>query len=269
MTRPTRHAHAMLAGLALAAAVSFAAPSHAADRVTQCADQAEQGQVLRDTRKLVDARALMVACAQLECPAVVRASCTEWLAEIDKRIPQIVVSAKDEAGRDLPRVRVTVDGVRATDDIATSPVRLDPGEHVLRYDLAGYRAADERVVLREGEGLRVLKVTLAREGASPERPPVTSPPGAAAGTRTLSPFVYVLAGTAVVAAGFFTYFGLSGASEYHRLQSACAPHCTSDQMDGVRSRFLVADIALVTSLVSLGGAAGFFFFGSPRSEPGR
>ena len=269
MTRLSRHALRAMLSLSL---VALAAPALAADRAAACADQAEQSQVLRDTHKLVDARALMVSCAQLECPAVVRASCTEWLAELDKRIPSIVVSAKDEDGRDLPSVHVSVDGVRATDEIASSAVRLDPGEHVLRYQLTGYREADERVVLREGEGLRVLRVTLARDGAatSPTRTAVNTPPAPTlTGTRAVSPFVYVLGGAAVVAAGFFTYFGLTGASEYRRLEGQCAPHCTSAEMDPVRARFLVADVALVTSLVSLGGAAAFFFFGSPRTEPAR
>jgi hypothetical protein len=267
MTHPSSRAFALLTALPL---LVLAARARAADRAAECADQAEQAQVLRDGRRLVEARALMVSCAQRECPTVVRASCTEWLTEVDKRVPSIVVSVKDEDGRDVANVHVSVDGARASDDIATSAVRLDPGEHTLRYEHAGYRSVDERVVLREGEGLRVLRVTLARDGATaPVRTTLPSTPPAPAGPRSLSPFVYVLGGAAVVAAGVFTYFGLSGASQYRHLEGTCAPHCSSSDMDGVRGRFLVADVALVTGLLALGGAAGFFFFGSPRSEPGR
>ncbi len=258
---------AFLFGVALPLAV-FAPSVRAADRASECADHAEQSQILRDERKLVEARALMVSCAQLECPAVVRGSCTEWLAELDKRVPSIVVSAKDAEGRDLTNVRVTVDGKKAPDGISSSAVRLNPGEHVLRYELDGYRAAEEKAVLREGEGLRVLRVTLAHDAPflAPTPAPVSAAPLPG---RAVSPFVFVLGGAAIVAAGFFTYFGLSGAAEYRRLEGQCAPHCASSDLDGVRSRFLVADVALVTSLVSLGGAAAVFFFGSPRVEGAR
>lgn len=239
----------------VAACLTWSLHSAGADRVEECADQAERGQELRDALQLVEARALMVACAQSDCPAVVSTSCTEWLSDIDKRIPSFVVSAKDPQGRDLTAVRVSLDGVAIANENAARAVRANPGAHTIRCEVDGYEPVNEQVLLREGEGVRVVGVTLERK-AGPSPAPSTS--------GRIPPLAYVLGGTSLVALGLFAYFGASGASEYRRLESECAPRCSSSDISDVKTRFVVADVSLVVGILAAGGAAALVLLdGSP------
>jgi hypothetical protein len=240
-------------GLLIAAlAMGHAHEAYADDRVSACADAAERGQELRDAHKLVEARAQLVACAQRDCPGVVRESCTEWLADLDRRTPSVVVGVKDEEGRDIPGATVSLDGAPLPATVTSSAVAVNPGAHVMRYAAAGYEPVEESVVLREGEPLRVLAGTLRRSRIGPLPP---GPPGPAPGpARTVPILPLVLAGTSLLALSVFAYTGLSGASDYRRLEKECSPRCSSTDIDGVRSHFLVADVALVVAVVT-GGAA--------------
>ncbi len=257
--------------------LSLSTAAHAAGRAAECAEQAERGQVLRDELRLVDARALLVACAQRECPGVVRASCTEWLTDVDRRIPSIVVNSKDGDGHDVTGGRLLLDGAIVAESNEARAIRVDPGPHALRYEATGFDPASEQLVLREGEGVRVVTLHLVRPAPAardPAPPPTTSPapllspPPLASekkpAGRAISPAVYALGGVSLAALGAFAYLGLTGASEYRDLDRQCAPHCADAQISAVRTRFLVADIALVVSLLSAGGAAAFYIWGGSR-----
>lgn len=220
-----------------------------------CADGAERGEELRDAAKLVEARELFVACAQRECPKAVRESCAEWLADVERRIPSIVVNARDAAGRDVSAVRATIDGAPLPPSVVATAARVDPGPHAMRYEADGFAPIEERVILREGEGVRVLPVTF--------RSAVAAAPHAARPARPTA-LTWALGGTAVVSLGVFTVFGLMGVSDYRTLDRDCAPRCSQDRIDGVRDKFVVADVGLVVGILAAGGAlASYLLSGSP------
>lgn len=248
-------------------ALALLAPASAlgdGGRDAQCADQAERGQELRDKGQLVAARELFISCAQQDCPTPVRASCNEWLGDLDRRLPSLVVSAKDAAGRDVTGVKVTLDGAPVPDSVTSAAVRVDPGVHVIRCAREGLGPTEDRVVLREGEGIRVLTVTLRSPAPEPPAPgPVPQPP------RRTSPWVYVLGATSLVGFGVFGGFAWSGAARYDELEGSCAPRCPAGDIDGVRTRFLIADVGLVVGAVSLGAAALIFALGPPGSSRSR
>src|SRR5688500_5331767 len=78
----------------------------------ECARTGEEGQRDRADGRLLRARARFVACAQEECPDVVRHDCLKWLEEIEVQIPTLVVVVQDEHGEDVPNTRATVDDVQ-------------------------------------------------------------------------------------------------------------------------------------------------------------
>lgn len=221
--------------------------ARADDHVAVCADQAERAQELRDSAKLVEAREALVACAQRECPDAVRSACTEWLADLERRIPSIVVAARDDDGGEIVSFRATLDGVVLPDSAATTAFRADPGAHVLRCEAQGFAAASERVTLREAEGVRVVSLVLHRDGRE-GRLPVPLP------SKRFPVLTYVLGGASLISFGIAGASGISGAAEYRRLEEQCAPGCAASELDGVRARFLVADVALAVGVAALGGA---------------
>ncbi len=251
----------MLGGLLLLAAMLLAAPAWADQRATTCADAAEHAQELRDAHQLVEARRELVVCAQRDCPNVVRSACLEWLEQLDRRTPSLVVGVKDELGRDIAGVTVTLDGLPLAATVTSTAVAVNPGAHVVRYAAPGFDPLEEPVVLREGEPLRVLSATLHRSGAAEGPPPIAAP----AATRGVPVLPIVLGGVSVVALSIFAYEGLSGAADYRRLDRDCGPRCSSSQIDGVRSTFLVADVALVVGVLTAGAALGTWLFDRPRA----
>jgi hypothetical protein len=71
---------------------------------------------------------------------------------------------------------------------------------------------------------------------------------------------WVFAGIAVVAFGTEAYFGLSGLSDRSNLENGCGKTqtCNPSDVDSVRTKFTVADIALAVGIVSAGLSAYFF-----------
>jgi hypothetical protein len=235
----------------------MAIPARANADAAACADAAERGQELRASRKLVDARERFVVCAQRECPAVVRDSCTEWLEDLDKRIPSFVVDAKDDHGRDMRDVSVTLDGSPVPASVLSVAMYADPGPHVVRCVAADHEPASEEILLREGEPLRVVSLTL-RSTSLPPPPPTSEKP------RRPFPILPVSLGAlSVVSLGVFGVVGATAVSDYNSLNHDCAPRCSSDQIDSVRTRFLVADIALVVGVLAGAAAVGLWILDRP------
>jgi hypothetical protein len=243
---------------ALIAVAVFASSGFArAEEGPTCADHAERAQELRDAAKLVEARELFVACAQKECPKTVRDSCAEWLADVERRVPRVVVNARDANGRDVANVRATIDGVALPASIGVTAVRVDPGPHVMRYEAEGFPPVDDRVVLREGEGVRVLAVTFHAEDKETTR--------GATGVKPTT-LTWVLGGVAVVSLGVFAGFGIKGVSDYRRLERDCSPRCSQAELDGVRDTFVVADVGLFVGLLAAGGATATLLLGGSGSN---
>ena len=251
---------ATFATAVLVASSATSARAGEPDRVAACADAAERGQELRAAGKLVEARPLFVSCAQRECPVAVRDSCTEWLAEVDRRTPSIVVSAKDESSRDVTGVVVTLDGVKLPATVTSTAYAVDPGPHRVRAEAPGRAPASEDVDHREGEPLRVLSLVL--PAATSDAAPAKATPAA----RTFPVVPVVLGATSVLALGAFAFFGTTGASDYRRLERECAPDCPSDRTDGVRTKLFVADVALVVAIASGIAAGALLVFDRPASR---
>lgn len=254
----------MLAGLAFAAASGAAGSAHA-DEKQQCLQASDQGQSLRDDGKYRRAREAFATCARPVCPTIVQRDCIKWLADLEATSPSVVVNAKDDKGNDLIAVKVTVDGTPLASSLDGRPVLVDPGEHTFRYETDGFPPVEERVVIHAGEKSRVLTVQFGTPAApaSAAAPATSSPaasPEAPKESTGISTSAWVFGGIAVVAFGMEAYFGISGLSDRSTLENSCGPThtCQQSQVDSIRTKFTVADIALGVGIVSAGLSAYFF-----------
>jgi hypothetical protein len=162
-----------LAGAGVGAGASWSAPAWAVDKVA-CVSAAEAAQRLRKERKLVASREQLLMCANPDCPAVVSTDCTSWLGEVERSVASVVVLAHDGRGQLLTSVRVLADGALFMAQAPSTPVEIDPGEHVFRCEAPGFAAAEVRVTLGEGERGHIVACDM----PSPVTPQVgTAPTG--------------------------------------------------------------------------------------------
>jgi hypothetical protein len=173
MKRAPLVAVALATSLALHAAAAHA--DDAAGRVrppgkAACLDSASTGQTLRDAHKLVLARVQFQICASATCPAGVQRDCVTWLAELDRTVPTLVLSAKDGAGKDLVDIRVSMDGQPLVSTLDGRAVAVDPGMHTFRFERADGTQVTEPTLVKEGEKAQPLAVVLrGREAAAASR----------------------------------------------------------------------------------------------------
>lgn len=234
-------------GLALLC-LSWAVPAAADDA---CLTSYERAQRLRLETKLLDAKRELLVCARPICPQVLRNDCSTWLNEVDASTPSVVVAARAGTA-EVSDVRVLVDGQELTDGLDGSALPVDPGHRTFRFELAGAKPIEQKLVVRAGERNRLLEVDFGQTSA-PRKAQASPLP------------VYALAGLGVVALGSFTYFALSSHAKREDL-SSCKGHCAADEVDSVRREQLVADVSLGIGVVAL-GAAAFLHFGRAPERP--
>jgi hypothetical protein len=197
-----------------------------------CADAYVAGQVSKKEGRLREARDRFQVCASAACPGALQRDCTPWKAQLDREIPTLTVSVKDEAGAALGAASVTVDGAPLA-----SPAAFDPGEHTVRVEAAGMKPAEQRVTLASGEGNRAITVRLERLAAA-SRPVPVAP--------------IVLGASGLVALGVFAGLGVTGNAKKASLDAlGCKPDCSPSEVSAARSLYLGADVALGVGLGAL------------------
>ena len=67
-------------------------------------------------------------------------------------------------------------------------------------------------------------------------------------------------------AEFIGTFALTGIHDKKQLDS-CKPYCTSDQIDAVKHKFLIADVFLGTGIVALAAAVWLYATSTPSGRP--
>lgn len=203
-----------------------------------------------------------MACAHARCPRIVQADCEQWLGELDRSMPTVIVSAKDAHGNDLVDVRLFVDQVPVAEHADGKPVALDPGDHQLRYEAQGYPPIEDRIVASAAEKNRRLSV---RFGASAQVEPADVVAPAHPSKPTMG---YALAGGAAVALGGFLYFYFSGRSLYSQCQDSGT--CTRSDTDSLATK---RDATVVLGVAAVLGGIGAYLVlrhrdGSPAMRAG-
>ena len=173
-------------------------------------------------------------------PRIVQRDCVAWAEEVVAALPTIVVVVRAPRGREIADADVRIDGKRIALD--GRAVRLDPGEHRLVARAGGERA-ERRLLLREGERMRRVVITLGRPEPEPE-PPGFEPHAVA----------WVLTAAASLATAGFVTLAVVGKTREAELER-CAPVCELDDVKVMRQLYLGADISLgiaIAAAVALG-----------------
>ena len=247
-------------------------PSARAD-VRACIDAHSEGQVLRDQSHFLEARHRFVSCADPACPDAIRAECANLLTELERSLPTVVLAVRDAQGRDVPGVRVELDGQPLENALNGRAVSVDPGAHSFRFI-----APDGRTEVIEAVALELVKgrpVEAEFDAPVSALPAASSPPAPAQSATSVAPgssharptLAYVLGGVGIAALAGSAVFAWSGRSQRNELSETCAPGCSDDQVSPVRTKYLLADILLGVGLGSLGAGTYFYFSSSAAAQP--
>ena len=269
---------AVLGGLALSAR-----PARAADpSVGDCLAAAEASLKLRSEHKLRLTRAQLLVCSSTSCPGEVRQECMHRIDEVNAAAPTLVLVVKDRAGRDLPAVKVTVDGQVVAEHLDGSALPIDPGSHDFTFEASGGPALTETIILHEGEKDRretvILAIgtapgptsTLPGTGPGAEGAPRSAAPGTGKTQRALG----IVAGTlGILGLGAGGVFGVLASSSWKTAQDECPDHtgCSPKAMDD-RSHALTE--ATVSTVGFIAGGVLFatglaLYFTAPRGDTPR
>jgi hypothetical protein len=259
---------ARVAAFVVAVAWLAAAPARA-DDVRECTAAHEQAQVLRQGGKLGAAQRELLRCASAGCPDLVQEDCSRMLQEVETSQPTVVIEAVDAQGHETADVAVSVDGVRVAERLDGRALRIDPGEHTVRFERAG-KVLEERLLFREGEKNRTLRAdfgTLEPRAPAPKAPVPTAaraeppPPAPTWGHPTST---WILAGLGVVGVGMFAVFGGLGKSEESSLDK-CKPGCGHARVNDMFRDYAIADASLGVGVLSL-AAAGVILLVQPKGR---
>ncbi|MGO8998856.1 MAG: hypothetical protein ACLQVI_36490 [Polyangiaceae bacterium] len=251
---------------AFVAVLAASAPA-LGDVKQECVDASTEGQSLRDAAKLTQARDRFVACARDACPAIVRKACADWLADVDRRIPTVVLRAKLADGTDVVDARVSLDGAPLAHGLGGAAVPIDPGEHTVRFERDGAAPVEEHVVIVEGERDRVVTARFAGPAAAADTSSSTTDEAPSAeGSRKMTPLTIGLVAVGGVGIVSFASFAIVATSNLNNLRQTCAPYCSPSQLNDVKTEALVADISLGVGLVAL-AAAAYVFFSQGKATP--
>lgn len=234
-----------------------------------CVDAHAWGQELRNRGRLREAADTLAVCARSLCPTVVSKECEAWRVEVEQRIPTVLLSVVDGAGKAVSDVTVFLDGAQLSKGTWEHPIRLDPGERVFRF-IHGGQVIERGLLVRVGERNRTLKVAFGgvygsiepkTEEAEPSEPAdttadrVVSDPGPDSSSPSWQqPVGFGLVGAGTLGLVSALYFGLSAQSQEADLKDSCAPSCPSADVESMRQKYLISDVSLGLGILS--GAIG-------------
>ena len=208
-----------------------------------CVEAHARGQTLMREGKLAAAREDFITCGLDTCPGAIRKECADLLAKVNEKQPSVVIDGRDEVGRPTTEVKVFVDDKEMAASLDGRAIEVDPGQRTFRYVLKGGKKTLERKVLvLEGQRSRKLSVVFGQPPPPPPKPfevPLLS---------------YILGGVAIGGLGNFAVWGALGKSKQGDLEDSCAPRCRQEDVDAMRSNYVLADVSLALGAAALGAA---------------
>jgi hypothetical protein len=228
------------------------------DKAT-CEQAFEQAQREQNQSHYLAAMKQTLLCANPKCGDAIFNECTRMYTAIEQATPSVVLVARDPAKAvDLTEVNVTIDGQSVADHLDGKPVSIDPGAHTLVFTAANYTPEERKLLIGAGDKYRQVSVTL----TSTDAPlPSTAPPAVASpdtapvlAPRKVPVASYVLGGVGVAAIGAGVVLRLVGASKFDSLQTSCSPTCSSSQVDPVKTKYLLSDVAFGVGAAAVVGA---------------
>jgi hypothetical protein len=257
-------------------ATTFVTRGAFADDKAACLESASQAQRLKDTHKLVEAREQLRACAATQCPAVVQSDCANWLAELDKALPTVVVTARSAAGVDLVEVKVSVDGQPLVSTLEGQAVPMNPGSHTFHFEGADGASLEQRFVVKEGEKSQAVAVVLVAAPATAVSSSALAPASDSGGSSSPWKTVgLVLGGTGVAGLGVGTALGLMAMSSWNNSKNECQSAAICPQHaqavsdhDAAVTEGTISTIGYIAGGLLLAGGATLFVVGGSRRATG-
>jgi hypothetical protein len=255
--------------LVAVAALTVSFPSALrADEADVCVDAYEKSQVLMKPESgqstLLPARETLRTCMRSGCKDWMVADCSQWLSEVEARIPTVVFSARDTSGRDLAELVVTtVDGASVASRLDGRAIDLEPGEHVFVFVAPSGARLEKRVLVREGEKNQAVSAVF--QGPAPEaKPAVTAGHATAPRTPVYQYVGYGVAGVGVVGLGVGVIFGLRAIAK--KEEANCVGKvCDERPMQEAVSAGKIATVGFIAGGVLVAGGASIVLFGSESS----
>lgn len=251
--------------VALGLALVVTAPARSVRAEGTCAAAYEESQVARSEGRLRAAQRELTSCTRAECAEFIRVDCARWLGEVEAAQPTVVLQAID-SGADIVDVNVTLDEQPLVELLDGKAVAVDPGRHTLVFRRAGHAPVEMPLVFREGEKNRAVIADFSpKRATTPAAPAAPAPVTVAAERRAIWP--WILLGVGAAGVGAFGGLAVWGNAERHDLERSCSPRCSEDRIDGVRSKFLLADVSLGVGIAALAGS-GYLFWRHASQESG-
>jgi hypothetical protein len=190
-------------------------------------------------------------------------------SDVESATPSVVFSAHDAArNADRSDVAVTMNGKPLLERLDGKPLPVDPGQYELTFSAPGVEPVKLAVVVRTGEKYRVINVVFPapQTPTGPLRPAtpavqVTAPEGSA----EVPALSYVFGGLGVAGIGAFVALRLIGGSDFDAMKETCSPNCTDSDIDNLKTKYLLSNIALGVGAASLGAA--IVIYAVDPSEP--
>lgn len=260
-------------------AVSCVGSARASESTQACLQAYEAGQRSRQEGDLVGAAGEFLVCGGPACPVRMQRDCQRWLDDVERSMPQVVFRVRDEQGKILTDVSLSIDG-KAPQILDGRALLMNPGEHAVVFERAGYHPLRTPVFVTEGEKLEPREIALesiAASSLSAGAVPTLasgspSSPLEAVNTTIQEParshvtWPLVLGALGVAGGAGFVYFGVTakqGESDLER----CTPHCSQAQVDDVKRDYLLSNLSLGFSLAAWVGAGVLLLLDQPAASP--
>ncbi len=265
-----RLSHSFPLLVAIAFGVFLPKMAHAQDQTKACIAASEEGQRLRDDRKMKRAREQFLLCMKETCPGIIKRDCAEWFNQAESAMSSVVPSAR-VCGKDIFDARVSVDGQVVAEKLDGKALPVDAGPHKFKFEIRDKKGqtkvVEEDVLVSEGQRNKSVM-------GSFESPAVdcgagfstTPPPATSAQAKKSFPLAPVLLGSlGLVAIGVGVVFDTKGFSEYDdnkkELEKTCISStgqktCTQsqvdDKLDPPKRTMLLGEIIMGAGIVATG-----------------
>lgn len=194
--------------------------------------------MLRKDGQLIEARERLLRCAHSDCPAVVIDDCAGWLPALENSIPTAVFAISDAQGHDIVEARVHDQNGRVIAERSDGrAVALNPGVYTMEIGAPGYAKLSERVVVRESEKNRMVRVTLAPQMSTAQ--PRVDTPQRSSWLKPIPTASWILGGTALasgIVAGVSGLLYLSAKSDIQSKNCAAGDARCEDERREIAAR---------------------------------
>jgi hypothetical protein len=251
------------------AALLVSSAAAAQDVKETCPQASERAQRMLDERRMLEARAAFLSCAQDSCPAAVRRDCRAQLDEIKKTLPSIVIHVTEKSS-DIAHGAVTLDGAKIG-ELDGRVLEVDPGTHKVHVELPDGRAFDRQVIVASGEQSRAVTFDV----NAPASPVMESGPSHVASSggwtavRAIGFTGIIVGSVGVVLGGIFlgvTFSNISAAGTNNPNECVGRPNQQQciDALDTAKTDQNIAIAAGVSGLVILGAGIVMFALGGNK-----